>query len=225
MVKNTWRRRKMQSKFQAVIFDIDHTLLDTEQFIFQAYVHTLKTYNLPAITEADLKLFMGRSLETTYEEIAPQLNTVELSETHRVFQAKNLHLAIPFPNTLHTLQKIKEHKLKVAAVTTRSIRNSEETLSVTGIMPFIDTVISKEHVSPQELKPHPRPILLALENLKTAPSSAITIGDTIYDIEAGRRAGTKTIGVTYGSSGKHISEAKPDFIVDDIADILSIVLT
>lgn len=212
----------MQNKIQAVVFDIDHTILDTEQFIFQAFFHTLKVHGLPPITPEQLRPLMGGSLEKCYKIIAPKQDTAELAETHRTFQAENLHLAIPFPHTLQTLQKIKAHKLKTAAVTTRSKRNSEETLELTGILPYIDTVISKEDVSPQELKPHPRPILLALERLNISPEYAITIGDTAYDIEAGRRAATKTIGVTYGSSGYKIKESNPDYVVDDIIDILPI---
>ena len=215
--------KKKNKDIQAIIFDIDHTLLDTEQFIFQAYLHTLKKYKLPSITTQDLRKLMGQSLESTYEKLAPHIDIDKLSETHRSWQAKNLHLAKPFPHTLKTLKEIKDHGLKIAAVTTRSVRNSEETLKTTGIMPHIDVVISKEHVNPDELKPHPRPVLLALEKLKISASKAIMVGDTIYDVEAGKRAGTYTIGVTYGSSGIEIKNSNPDYVIDDIADIISII--
>ena len=91
-------------------------------------------------------------------------------------------------------------------------------------MPFIDTVISKEDVEHSELKPHPRPILLALKQLHVLPEHAIMIGDAKEDVEAGKRAGTKTIGVTYGSLGEKIKDSKPDYTVDYIADILPIII-
>ena len=212
----------MQNSIKAVIFDIDRTLLDTEQYILQAFVHTLQAYNLHSITKNELNPLMGKSLEKCYEILAPHENVTALAETHRTFQEKNLQLAVPFPHTIRTLQKIKEHDIKIAAVTTRTMRTSKRTLEVTGLIPFINAVISKEDVKPEELKPHPRPILFALELIKSKPEFAVTVGDAKEDIEAGKRAGTKTIGVTYGSSGIQINECHPDYVIDDIADILLI---
>lgn len=211
-------------KYQAILFDIDRTLLDTEQFIFQAFIHTVRNHNLPPITTGELNHLMGRSLETCYEQLAPNHNSAELAETHRAFQDKNLHLAIPFPHTIETLKKIKKAGIKTAAVTTRSRRNSEKTLELSGLMPFIDTVISKEDVLQNELKPHPRPILLALERLHVLPEHALMIGDAKEDVEAGKRAGTKTIGVTYGSVGKKIKDSNPDYIIDSIKELIPLIL-
>jgi len=99
-------------KFQAIVFDVDRTLLDTEQFIFQAFVHTLRTHTLPPITQHQLNHLMGRPLETCYEQLAPNHNSAELAETHRTFQENNLQLATPFPHTIETLKKIKEAGIK-----------------------------------------------------------------------------------------------------------------
>lgn len=211
-------------KYQAIVFDVDRTLLDTEQFIFQAYFHTLRTKNLPSITEKDLNHLMGKSLEICYGILAPNHDVAELMETHRSFQDKNLHLSIPFPQTFETLKAIKKAGIKIGAVTTRSKRTSGKTLELAGLMAFIDTVISREDVSHDELKPHPRPILLALNQLNILPEHALMIGDAKEDIEAGKRAGTKTIGVTYGSLGKKIKKSNPDYTIDDIAEILPLVL-
>jgi phosphoglycolate phosphatase len=67
--------------------------------------------------------------------------------------------------------------------------------------------------------------LLALERLNVHSTHAITIGDAKEDIEAGKRAKTKTIGVTYGSSGENIRESNPNYTVDSIAEIVPIILS
>lgn len=211
------------SKIKAIVSDVDRTLLDTEQFIFQAFLYTLSKYSLPPITREELNVLMGKSLEVCYETFAPNLPNKDLTETHRLFQLQNLHLATPFPNTLSTLKRLHDQGVKIAAVTTRSRRTSEKTLQLAGLMPYLTTVISQEDIPPTELKPHPRPILLALERMTITPSDAIMIGDANEDIEAGKRAGTKTIGVTYGSLGKLISESRPDYTIDDIAELTNIV--
>lgn len=211
------------SNFKAIVFDVDHTLLDTHQFIYQGYIHTLNKYNLPLSLLDDINSYMGTGLEKIYETLAPHISTAELTETHRRFQENNLHLAIPFPNTAQTLQQLKKLGIRIAAATSRSKRTSEKTLELTGIHHYIETIISEEDVPNGELKPHPRPVLLALERLQIGVQDAVMVGDSHADITAGKRAGTKTVGVTYGSLGAKIKESNPDYLINDIADIVSII--
>ncbi|MEK7572166.1 MAG: HAD hydrolase-like protein [Patescibacteria group bacterium] len=153
-------------RYKATIFDIDFTLLDTEAFIFEAFYFTLKRTNIPQVSSEALKKLMGTSLEEIYKTLAPDKETATLAKIHRDFQAENIHLVTSFPNTEETLIKIKQAKIKIAAVTTRSKLNSQKTLEATKIMPYIDVLISKEDVPEDELKPHPRPILQALKQLE-----------------------------------------------------------
>ena len=213
-----------EAPFEALVTDVDRTILDTRAFIFEAFRHTLQNYKLPSITQEDLDPLMGKPLEECYAFIAPHSNPFELAETHRSFQDAHLGLSTPFPHTKQTIWQLHTEGLKIAAVTTRSQRSSAKTLELAGLMPFIETVVSKEDVDPHELKPHPKPILLALERLKVAPERAISMGDTNEDIVSGKSAGTKTIGVTYGAAGQYIKESNPDYVVDDIKEIVSILL-
>jgi pyrophosphatase PpaX len=219
---NTKTMKQNKYNIEALISDVDRTLLDTEDFIYQAFSHTLKKYNLPPVTQAKLNPLMGKPLEECYKILAPDLDSDKLCNTHRSFQEKNLHLAKPFPNTIPTLKKLKKMGIKIAAVTTRSNRTSHDTLKVSGILPYIDVVISKEDLHPGELKPHPRPVLLALEKLKVKASDAFMMGDALEDIASGKNAGTKTIGVTYGSAGSMINKGHPDYIINDISEVVTI---
>lgn len=213
------------TNIKAVVFDVDRTLLDTHQFIYQGFLHALQKHNLPLSLIDQIDMYMGISLEKTYEALVPNHSSADLAETHRSFQEKNMHLATPFPNTLQTLQTLKNAGIKIAAVTSRSKRTSGKTLELSGITPYLETFISQEDVSMHELKPHPRPVLIVLEYMNISPQDAIMVGDSKEDIEAGKRAGTKTVGVTYGSLGKKIIDSNPDFTIDDIADIISIIQT
>jgi pyrophosphatase PpaX len=213
------------NKFKAAVFDVDWTLLNSEQFIFQAYNYTLKKFKLPPITLKELLPQMGKPIEDCYAVFAPHFDSELLIPVHRVFQAENLNLAIPFPHVKEILKKLKDNNIKIAAVTTRSEQNVHKTLKVTGLLSLIETIIAREDIKPEQFKPHPYPILLALKRLKTKPEYAVTVGDTREDMEAGKRARTKTIGVTYGSLGTKIINCKPDFIVNDISDIIPIILS
>lgn len=72
------------------------------------------------------------------------------------------------------------------------------------------------------LKPHPAPLLKALERMSLPISSAAMIGDSHLDIEAGKNAGTKTVRATYGFHTDKLHESKPDFIINSIAELLNI---
>ena len=132
------------------------------------------------------------------------------------------HLSTLFPNTKNTLDKIKETGIKTAAITTRSQRTSVHTLELAHIKDKIDVVISGE--DGEKHKPHPEPLLRALRQLRVEPEKAVMVGDTDVDILAGKNARTKTIGVTYGFHGKRIIESNPDYVVDDISEIIPIIL-
>ena len=50
------------------------------------------------------------------------------------------------------------------------------------------------------------------------------VGDSEVDVYAGKNAGTKTVGVTYGFHGEHIAKTHPDYVIDDIEELLKIVI-
>jgi len=73
-------------------------------------------------------------------------------------------------------------------------------------------------------KPHPEPVLRTLEAFDCSSEEALVVGDMKYDIEMGRRAGTRTCGVTYGNgSPQELREAGADFVVNDFEKILTLI--
>lgn len=207
---------------KAVLFDLDGTLLDTREFIYQAYEHTFKFHNLPPVSREKLSGVMGEPLEDCYRHFVSSQDIEVLCETHRTFQTENLHLSVPFPHTEDTLNKLRDAGIKTAVITTRSRRTSQDTLELAGIRNKIDVLISGEdQIKP---KPNPEPLLNALKQLKVEPEEAVMVGDTNVDVLAGKNAKTKTIGVTYGFHGKRIVESNPDYVIDDIVEIIPIIL-
>ena len=83
---------------RAVLFDVDGTLLDTTEFIYQGFDHALTLANLRPRTRAEYATVMGKSLAATYELLVPGCDAEALCEVHRSWQDRNLHLAMPFPD-------------------------------------------------------------------------------------------------------------------------------
>lgn len=162
----------------------------------------------------------GKSLVEFYEALLPGSDTTKLAKSHRQFQADNPALIKPFPKTKKTLKLLKTAGFPLAAISNRTRESLLHSLKLTKVFEYFDIVITADDVvSP---KPHKESLLAALKFLQTKPNSAYMVGDTENDILAGKSAKVKTIGVTYGWVGKDIAKYKPDFMIDNIEDLLKI---
>ncbi len=212
----------MKKKFEAALFDIDGTILDSEQFVFQAFRHSVMIHRGREISREDFSQVVGKPLEECYILLEPNYDPKKLAQTHKDFQRNNLHLSVPFANSIAVLRKLSKSGVKIAAVTTRYSDTLKKTLELAGVLPFFDVIISGDDVT--NFKPHPEPVQKALEILMLSAGRAVMIGDTDVDILAGKEAGTKTIGVTYGFHGEKVREANPDYVVDNISEVLPLIL-
>jgi pyrophosphatase PpaX len=208
---------------KAVLFDIDGTLLDTTEYIYQAFENTFRFYRLPVPSREELSSQIGKSLQQCYEHFITNISFDDLRETHRSFQADNLHLSKPYANTIRTLEELKRRGFNIAAVTARGGSMLFKTLELAGIDKFFDVIVTADDV--KKMKPDPEAFLKALEILGIDKKNAVIVGDTDSDILAGKSANIYTIGVTYGFHGERINDSNPDFVVNDISEITSIIIS
>lgn len=210
------------AKYKAALFDVDGTILNTRDYSVKAMQHCVRIHCNKEVTEEEVMAVMGKPIELCYQLLTGLSDVTHLYDNHRTFQLENLHLANPFPNTYKTFELLKQKGLKIGIVTTRGKITLEKVLEKADLLQFIDTIIAKEDVLNH--KPHPEPVQKALAALDTLPEDAIMIGDTEYDVFAGKGAGTATIGVTYGTHGEKIRDTHPDHVVTDIGDVTEIIL-
>jgi pyrophosphatase PpaX len=208
--------------YKAILFDVDGTLLDTTEFIFQAFEYTLNKYGYPARGRNEFAELVGKPLDYNYSVLAPDSDTVLLSRTHREFQLDHVELALTYPSTRETLDAIRNDNLRIAAVTTRARASTIATLKSCDIFEYFDYVVALEDVV--NVKPNPEPLLKALNYLDIHPRNAIMAGDSDADIFAGKKAGTKNVGATYGFHGMRIAESNPDYLIDSIGEILPLII-
>ncbi len=207
-------------KVKAVLFDLDGTLVDTLEFVYQAYEFTLKTHKLKSVSRKVLGTLIGKEITAIYNMIAPGFDASTLIKTHNDFQNKKMDLIESYPEVEQVVKKIKKMGIKMGVVTSR-LRNSKETLEVAGLGGLFEVIISAEDVTHH--KPHPECVLLALKKLKVKATDAILVGDSSFDIQTGKNAKVKIVGVTYGFFGESIKESNPDFIIDKLEEILKII--
>lgn len=212
----------IKKEFDAVLFDIDGTILDTTNYILQAYQHAFRVHLEREITWREVVPVMGLPLVECYRRLTNLQEVDYLIVSHNEFQYQNLSLAVAYPNTLNTLRALKKKGVGLGAITSRYGDQVTETLRMTGLGDSFQVIITPLDV--ERPKPDAESVIKALESLKVSPERAVMIGDSPFDILAGKNAGTKTIGALYGFHGQSLIEVEPDHLVNDISEILPIIL-
>ena len=215
-------------KFSVFLSDSDGTLLDTAEFIDQAFIHAFSTHFGITLLKDHLVTVAGkplgecyRVLGSYYEIEMSDKDIIEYCQTHNAFQAENMHLAQPFDETVATLEQIKLAGIPIAVITSRTI-NAKYLLEEAGILHYFDLLVTADDV--KNHKPHPEGVEMALRFFNVPAIEAVMMGDTDADILAGKAAQVATIGVTYGTMGHAIKNAQPDYVIDHISEVLPILL-
>lgn len=197
---------------EAVLFDLDGTLVDSLPLIFRTYRHVFDEMGIPW-DEKGIEKMIGLPLK----DIGKHFTGKEESCFEDLYQ-KHYHrdldrFTVLFPGALAMLSSLKEQQIKLGVVTSKGKPGTAKTMAFTGIDRFMDVIITAHDLLKH--KPDPAPLLHAVGLLGTHVSRAIYIGDSRFDILTGRRAGTRTLGVTWGlASREEMASLQPDGIID-----------
>ncbi|BDG30710.1 pyrophosphatase PpaX [Parageobacillus thermoglucosidasius] len=209
-------------KIRTVLFDLDGTLIDTNELIIQSFLHTLEKYYPGKYTRGDILPFIGPPLSETFNALDPS-RAQEMIDTYRAFNhAQHDALIREFDTVYETIETLHKNGVRLGVVTTKIHQTAVMGLKKTRLEPFFDCVIGLDDV--QHAKPDPEPIYKALDLLQSTPDEALMVGDNYHDILAGKNAGTKTAGVAWAIKGReYLQQYKPDFMLEKMSDLLAIV--
>lgn len=212
----------MSNKITTLLFDLDGTLIDTNELIIQSFLHTMEKYYPGQYQREDVLPFIGPTLMQTFGS----LNMDKAEEMIRVYRefnhAQHDYYTKEFAGVYETIKTLHEKGFKLGIVTAKILETSRRGLKLSRLEPFFDTIIALDHTT--KPKPDPQPVLKALDTLGSSPEEAIMVGDNYHDILAGKNAGTKTAGVSWSIKGKDfLLEYSPDYMLEKMDDLLSIV--
>jgi len=187
----------MDSKIEAVLFDLDGTLIDASDVICTAFNAALRKCGLSTVPVAEIKLGIGRPLKELFAEKGTTEQVDLLTEEYkRVFARVAPGRSRLMPGAVELLASLSGKK-KLGIVTSRSSRGSAAILNEFGLLDSFSTLVGIEGTP--KGKPDPAPVLLALQKLDVPACNSAFVGDTTYDMKAGSCAGSLAIGVTTGS--------------------------
>ncbi|WP_223701341.1 pyrophosphatase PpaX [Sutcliffiella deserti] len=205
-----------------LLFDLDGTLIDTNDLIIESFLHTLDHFYPNQYQRDDVLTFLGPPLYDTFVKM--DKDRVEEMITHyRTFNmSKHDELVTEFEGVYDTIQLLHEKGLKLGIVTTKMRQTVIMGLKLTGLDKFFDVVVCLDDVT--NAKPDPEPVQLALQQLGSSPEEAIMVGDNYHDILSGKNAGTKTAAVSWTLKGvEFLQQFEPDYVLTHMEDILPLV--
>jgi pyrophosphatase PpaX len=206
---------------RAVLYDFDGTLADSTELIMRCYRHTMRMHlgDVPS-DEVWLSGF-GMTLESQMRRFGRDADEVQaMLDTYREYQ-NGIHdeLLRPFPDAVETVAELERRGYGLAIVTSKHRRAVMRGMELCDLVRHIDVIITPEDVA--EPKPHPEPVLMALEKLGVAPHEALFVGDSPHDVAAGRAAGTRTAAALWGPFPRQaLEDARPDAFLHTQRDVL-----
>jgi HAD superfamily hydrolase (TIGR01509 family) len=182
--------------FQLYLFDIDGTLLDSAADICGAARDTLEAAGATGLTDVQLRSYIGYHLKELFEDVFPGISEERSDELLRTYRAiyplrehRSTRIYDGVPEMLSALGGLK------STATTKGSETARIVLTQFGLVDYFDHVQGTDGFP---CKPEPDVILRSLQKFGVAPEQCLFIGDAAPDMEAGRRAGVKTCGVSWG---------------------------
>ncbi len=212
----------MGKSIQALLFDFDGTLLDTNELIIQTFQTVLNEHYPGKYERVDILPFLGPTLVEIFNAIDPAKTDQLIKEYREWNSMRHDELVSEFDGVSETLKLLKATGVKMAIVSTKKndiLLRGIDVLDVDGIF---DVIVGMDDVV--HAKPHPEPILLALKKLGVEKEHALMIGDNSHDIEGGQNAGVATAGVAWSAKGEAFLQSfNPDYMLHHISDLLPLV--
>lgn len=219
-VKFNFNHFSMKKPVDLVMFDLDGTLADTGHDLADAVNFTRAHFELAPLPEKMVYAHVGRGVEHLLKHALPEGGPAYFHEVTRVFldryETHLLDQTVLYPGVLSALDYFRNKRRVV-------VSNKIERLSVAvvrglGVENHFDAILGGD--SAAEKKPHPALLNAALRRFEIPGASALMVGDGDTDVEAGKRAGVMTCGVTYGLGNKDdLIAAQPDLLIDDLSEL------
>ncbi|HLC65751.1 MAG TPA: HAD family phosphatase [Candidatus Nanoarchaeia archaeon] len=191
---------------KAVLFDMDGVLIDSHDAWFHVLNSALEHFGKKKLTK---KEFDEKAWARSFEYVAGHfLKGTSLKEIEKWYFSRFEHFAGKIKiikNAEYVLRELKKKKTKIAVVSNSRRKIVNLMLSALNLDSYFDAVVGGDEV--KNGKPAPDLIIEACRRLKVKEKDAILVGDTVFDIQAGRKA--KCLAVGYKIKGdKEIRDLK-----------------
>ncbi len=198
VIYGTAEKKKMselRKKISLVIFDLDGTLADTHQLIFDSFNFILRKYRSIEMEPAEIMTYFGPPEEVCIKNIIGPDHFSDAWREYLDYYEKHLGETMVFPGIPDLLQRLKSSGMLLSIFTGKGKETTESTLRYHKIRSVFDFVVTGSGV--RNHKPHPEGLRLALSKLKVGAAEAVMVGDSMSDYKAATASDVNFIAVAY----------------------------
>jgi phosphoglycolate phosphatase len=224
---------KQEPKFDAILFDLDGTLIETAPEICDAVNDTLAHFELGFVSQPLVNDWIGHGTKelliqalafvgmTTQEKIRQSPDLIPIAkEFDRNYQKRCGTRSHLYPHVRQVLATLRKQGIKLAVVTNKEGRYTQTILSVHKLTDQFDAVISGDTLPNK--KPNPAGIQHCLDQFGVAKERALFVGDSSIDVATARNAGVAVWALPYGyNMGQAIEACEPDRAISDFSMLLN----
>lgn len=205
----------MTDTIDTFLFDLDGTLIDSVELILASYRHTMVTHRGETPGDDVWLKGLGTPLWAQFREFTD--DDAEIQAMIATYRAYNLahHDAMvrAYPGIPDAVQGLATRGVRLGIVSSKLHSGVARGLTLVGLEMHFPVVVGADDL--KEHKPHPAPVLRALDLLDADPGRTVFIGDSPHDMAAGRAAGVRTAAVLWGPFPRALLEAQaPDYWLD-----------
>ncbi len=220
------------SAVEAILFDLDGTLIDTDDQAVAALARRLALLArlvrfAPDILARRLVMWAetpGNALVTLFDVAGVDDNIFAIGDTLRGWRGLRPRHDLPLVPGVEPAMQALAQRYRLAIVTTRGRRDAEAFLTRHNLAHLFSTVATRE--STRRVKPHPAPIHFVAEQLGLPPQRCVMVGDTTVDVRSARAAGAWVAAVLSGFGTRdELERAGAHLVLDSVAQLVEVLTT
>jgi HAD superfamily hydrolase (TIGR01509 family) len=205
---------------EAVLFDMDGVLVDSEEYINQAAIQFFSENGLDVKPE-DFEPFIGAGENRYIGGVAEKYGlNIEIEQakkrTYEIYEQIVSNNLSPLEGVMEFIEKAKKRKLKLAVATSADEVKMKINLKESGIdEALFDTLVNGSQIDRK--KPDPEIYLKAAKQLGVDPKKCLVVEDAVNGVEAAKAAGSKCVAVQTSFSASQLAQA--DWIFESLSDV------
>ncbi|MCF6193086.1 MAG: phosphoglycolate phosphatase [Kangiellaceae bacterium] len=218
---------------QAILFDLDGTLVDSAPDLAAALNTTFKILDYPSVELEEVKKWIGNGVDKLIQRALSSVlnnkNTIQLDNSDEFWRAKTVFysqyerqsgkLSRLYPGVVDLLEELQRKNIYLACITNKSRCFTTSLLVELGIENYFEVVVCGDDLTNK--KPHPEPLLYAASKIGIQNDLSLMVGDSSSDVIAANAANMSVICVDYGyNQGFDLSSMRIDGLISYLPELI-----
>jgi phosphoglycolate phosphatase len=209
-----------------IIFDLDGTLIDSGKDIVRSVNELLESFGRSPLPDARIRSYVGDGVRKLLERSlggGPGGKPGELDRAEAlylsIYRRRLLDTTRPYPGVVPALEALRPGRA-LAVLTNKPVAESLLILEGLDLKRYFLRVCGGDSFARR--KPDPMGVHILQEEAGAATHETLLVGDSAVDLQTSRNAGVRSCLVRYGLGSWHPEEERPDFVVEDLRELSSL---